>query len=37
MNELVDHLLSNHYLVVATLLVVGLWIAVVKIGFTRRY
>jgi hypothetical protein len=37
MNELVNKLLSNNYLVVATLLVVGLWIAVVKIGSTRRY
>jgi hypothetical protein len=37
MNEIVDKLLSNNYLVVAALLVVVLWVAVVKIGSTRRY
>jgi len=37
MNELVDQLLSDHYLIVAALLVVVLWVTVVKIGSTRRY
>jgi hypothetical protein len=37
MNEIVDKLLSNHYVLVAMLIVVVLWVAVVKNGSTRRY